>query len=681
VDESGRGFATNENHFGILQNDFFKELTMKIRSVAVGTLFGAAFTALIPLSATAAMGGRNLGPADKGEVAHFSVYLPLTHTDALEKLLQAQTDVTSSSYHQWLTPAQFKQQFGPSNSDVARVKSMLQAQGFKVVAEHTQNIEVEGPVSAVEKTFNSHIEHMQLKSGVVKLAAAEKHLTLPAALVSMGAVIPEFAPHVAHVHSQRVPMAMHAAAPGDRLASAASLFLPNDLNEAYQLPAFNAKVTPLFSRHAVQTAGVGAHIGIVMSSKISQADLALTFDGELGFSATLVDINDYTGNSNLPVPKVKFRVVGKGSGKFDPNSGAAPEAALDTQMSLGTAPGAKETLYDIEDLSDDNVTAAYTAIVEDNIVDVASSSFGQCELDYTAKYNGGEDFTSILKVNHRIFQQGNAQGITFVASSGDNGGLDCLSVAFVNNPTDGTKFIAGVNSPANDPNVTAVGGTNLQTVGVPTPDDATYSSENADFDPRVPAEFDLPNPDGTTTPVFVNDNIFGSGGGISTLWPKPGYQFLVNTASNTHRTLPDVSLMMGGCPGDADLTAQDCTVLPRSAAIVWLGGAPIGLIGTSASAPEIAGVLAIAVGVNGRLGNVNPLIYSLSLAQTLAGGTRAPNALQIFHRNTSGNNGVFSVKSGQAYSEVLGNGTLDVKNFLGLSFVAPAGTPSTPSNP
>jgi hypothetical protein len=91
--------------------------------------------------------------------------------------------------------------------------------------------------------------------------------------------------------------------------------------------------------------------------------------------------------------------------------------------------------------------------------------------------------------------------------------------------------------------------------------------------------------------------------------------------------------------------------------------------------------LALAVGVNGRMGNVNPLIYSLSLAQTLAGGTRAPKALQIFHRNISGSNRVFTVAPGQAYSEVLGNSTLDVKNFLELPFVAPAGTPSTPTNP
>jgi subtilase family serine protease len=140
--------------------------------------------------------------------------------------------------------------------------------------------------------------------------------------------------------------------------------------------------------------------------------------------------------------------------------------------------------------------------------------------------------------------------------------------------------------------------------------------------------------------------------------------------------------MMGGCPGDADLDKLDCTAVARSAAIVFIGGVPNLLIGTSSSSPEMAGVLALAVELNGgRLGNVNPLIYSLSAIQTLLGGTRAPKAFQYFHRNVSGNNNGYTVKPGQAYSEVLGNGTLDVKNFLGLPNVTPAGAPSTPSNP
>ena len=665
---------------------------MRIRPAATSVVLGALMFASIALvqSASAAKQAESLGAADQNSIATFNVYLPLTHTDALEKLLQSQTDSTSANYHHWLTPAQFKQQFGPSRADVAKTRQVLEAAGFTVVGEKTQNLEVEGPVSAVERMFNTRIERVQMKPGVVKLAAADRHLNLPQSLSSMGAVIPEFTAHLrAHVHSQVLrplaaagssaaalsPLAGPSVAP--RLASTDSFFYANDLNEAYQLPSFQTEAAPLFSRHKQQIAGVGAHIGIVISSVINPADLAKSFNSTVSAGGA-VDVQAYSANSNLPVPTVKIRPVDGGSGPFNGNSDDAFEASLDTQMSLGTAPGATETLYNLNALTDDAIIDGYTAVDEDNVVDVVSSSFGECELDFLPAANGGTDFTGILKTFHALFQQGNAQGITFLASSGDNGAPACTSFAFDANPTNGTKFVLGVENPADDPNVTAVGGTNLQTIASPGVDDATYLSENANFDPRVPAEFGLS--DGTT--VTVGNNTWGSGGGFSQIFPKPLYQFLVNTGNNQRRAVPDVSLMMGGCPGDADLAAQDCTVLPRSAVIVWVGGVPELLIGTSSSSPEMAGVLALAVELNGgRLGNVNPLIYSLSAVQSIFGGANAPKALQYFHRNISGNNNGFTVKPGQAYSEVLGNSTLDVKNFLQLQGAAPAGTPSTPSNP
>ena len=316
------------------------------------------------------------------------------------------------------------------------------------------------------------------------------------------------------------------------------------------------------SRHKEQIAGVGAHIGILISSVIGPEDLANSFNSTVFIGADQ-DVQAYTANSNLPVPTVTIRPVDGGSGTFDPNSDDGAEASLDTQMSLGTAPGATETLYNIPVLTDAEIMAGYTAINEDNIVDVVSSSFGECELDFTAAYNNGTDFTSILKTFHALFQQGNAQGITFLASSGDNGAPGCVSQKFADSPVliDGTNFVLGVENPADDPNVTAVGGTKLQTVATPGVNDATYLSENADFDPRLPIQFLLP--DGTVG--SIGNNTWGSGGGFSQVFSKPLYQFLVNTGSNVHRAVPDVSLMMGGCPGDADLAAQDCTQLPRSA--------------------------------------------------------------------------------------------------------------------
>jgi subtilase family serine protease len=653
---------------------------MRIRSAATGAVMGAlfAFTLLPQVVPAATQAETTLGAADQNAVAHFNVYLPLTHTDALESLLQAQTDSTSASYHHWLTPAQFKQQFGPNPADVARTKALLESEGFTIVSERTQSIEVQGSVANAEKLFSTRLNRVQTKHGNIKLAAAEGHVNVPQALAAMGAVVPEFTTHLAaHVHS-RVLKPLANISPVFRLSSNDSFFYPNDLSEAYQLPSFQTEVRPPFSRHPAQIAGVGSHIGIVISSVISPTDLASTFNSTLPLGGGLNLIQAYSANSNLPVPTVTIRPVDGGSGPFNPTTDDAAEASLDTQMSLGTAPGAQETLYNMADLSDASIIDAYTAVDEDNVVDVVSSSFGECELDFTPAYNGGVDFTSILKTFHALFQQGNAQGITFLASSGDNGGVPCVSKAFANNPTNGTSFVPGVENPASDPNVTGVGGTNLQTTATPGVDDATYASENADFDPRVPAQFQI----SATTTVTVSNNTWGSGGGISSVFSKPFYQYLVHTGSNTHRSVPDVSLMMGGCPGDADLATQDCTVLPRSAAIVWIGGQAFLLIGTSSSSPEMAGVLALAVELNGgRLGNVNPLIYGLSAVQTLFGGVKAPKQLQFFHRGIEGNNNAFTVEPGQAYSEVLGNSTLDVKNFLGLQAAAAAGAPNTPSNP
>jgi subtilase family serine protease len=651
---------------------------MKIQSFAIG-IFSLAALASPSFSQVnhPSTQVRTLGVVEPNVVTHFNVYLPLTNRAELDQLLRDQTDPASTRYHHWLTPSQFKAQFGPSRPNVDKAKNLLEAAGFRVVGEKTQSLQVEGPAAAVEKMFATHLMRVQMPNGNIKLAAAESHLTMPDELAQLSAVIPEFSIHLAHVFSSHSARPLSPAATLFRLSNTDSFYYPNDLNEAYQLPAFRTEIAPLGSRHPVQVAGVGAHIGIVISSQILSSDLASTFNSTINLGGGLKEIQAYSANSNLPVPTVRTRLVDGGSGSPNPNDDAFFEASLDTQMSLGTAPGAQETLYDLPDLSDSSLMDGYMAVIEDNIADVVSSSFGQCELDYTAAYNGGVDFTFLLRQYHALFQQGNAQGITFLASSGDQGALACLSVAFVNNPTNGTNWQLGVSTPAADPNVTAVGGTNLTTVASPGVNDAMYEAENANFDPLLPAQFQI----SPTETVTVGDYTWGSGGGFSQLFEKPFYQFLVNTGSNRHRAVPDVSLQMGGCPADADLAVQNCTELPRSATIVWVAGEPFLLIGTSSSSPEFAGVLALAIELNGRLGNVNPLIYTLSALQTLAGGTNAPEALQFFHREIRGDNNHYTVLPGQAFSEVLGNSTLKVKNFLGLSFIAPARTPNTPSNP
>src|SRR5690348_7728652 len=53
---------------------------------------------------------------------------------ALQKLLDDQQDQNSPSYHQWLTPDAFGQQFGPSDQDIQAVAAWLRTHGFQIGA-------------------------------------------------------------------------------------------------------------------------------------------------------------------------------------------------------------------------------------------------------------------------------------------------------------------------------------------------------------------------------------------------------------------------------------------------------------------------------------------------------------------------------------------------------------------
>jgi hypothetical protein len=93
---------------------------MTATSRLAGALLGALATTASFSSATAATPAaapQDLGAAAATQTTRFNVYLPLTHPSDLEQLIKEQTDSNSPQYHQWLTPAQFKERFGRRTSD------------------------------------------------------------------------------------------------------------------------------------------------------------------------------------------------------------------------------------------------------------------------------------------------------------------------------------------------------------------------------------------------------------------------------------------------------------------------------------------------------------------------------------------------------------------------------------
>ena len=75
----------------------------------------------------------------------------------LKALLKAQQDPASPQYHQWLTPDQFAARFGMAQSDLDKVQSWLQQQGFSIdsVSRSHNMVRFSGTVGQVESAFGT----------------------------------------------------------------------------------------------------------------------------------------------------------------------------------------------------------------------------------------------------------------------------------------------------------------------------------------------------------------------------------------------------------------------------------------------------------------------------------------------------------------------------------------------
>jgi subtilase family serine protease len=565
-----------------------------------------------------------LGRAASTQSVTFSVYLPLQNRDDLEQLLTNLNDPDSPDYHKWLTPQEFDARFALNPSSVQSIQQQLSTFGLTSTLLSPHHLQVTGPAAAAEKALGTVLHNAKYKSGKTTIVAVSP-LSPASSLVTADAVVTGFSGMIRmRAHT------VHGDTPQNRYSSAGPYWF-DDLKQAYSYPSY--KVYD----------GKGSTIGILMTGGFNPADMDL-----------------YFGHEKLATPKFS-EVDIDGGAPFDPNNSF--ETHLDMQQTGGMAPKAKIILYNIPDLSDASFIDGLLKILEDNKADVVNMSFGGAEIFYTPAYNGGTDFTFLLRAEDDLFAQGNAQGITFVASSGDSGALSAVPLACLEPDATSTcgNFIASAEFPASSPHVTGVGGTNLATTFNANNLNSVYISEEAFADPLALDIF-------YGTPA--TGGVFGSGGGDSIVFHKPQFQKLVKTGSGHFRAVPDLSLHMGGCPqGSLSCSPDD------SSDIAVIGGEAFEAVGTSASAVDFTGLTALAVQRFGtRLGNENQYIYSLAVAQSSGFG------LKVFRTGIPGFNGLFSTTP-NGYNRVLGNGTLKGTEFLLAPLIPTAGVPQTPSNP
>ena len=289
------------------------------------------------------------------------------------------------------------------------------------------------------------------------------------------------------------------------------------------------------------------------------------------------------------------------------------EACLDVDMIVAMNPKVAKVLVYIDDYQwdpfDVAITDAFTKIADDAKASVVSASYGEDEGFFIG------DGTEVAL--DTALQQCAAQGITVLASSGDDG-------AFGN----GYNFPYNVSNPATDPYITGVGGTSLLTTT-----GEQYELESA----------------WNEFPYFG-----ATGGGISTYWSQPAYQNVPysgytagNGGSTTMRNVPDVA-------ADAAVTTGVAVYVSDQGGWQQVGG-------TSVASPIWAGYLsninaALTWTGLGTLGFFNPTLYSV-------GTTEFPTPSDYMYDILNGSNGYVpyggpGYYNGFGYSNTTGNGSI-----------------------
>jgi len=549
----------------------------------------------------------------------------------LRELLTAQQDKTSSSFHNWLTPAQFGERYGASNEDLQKLSAWLTSHGFQVsrISPSGMVIEFSGTAGQVQEAFHTPI-HAYVVNGEPHYANATDP-QIPAALANVVA-------GVATLHNFRKMPAVHRLGTAHRLANS-SLWQPDFTFgtaagvEHFLAPGDFAVIYNTAALYQNGVNGTGQSIAIVARNNINLSDVQIF---RIAFG--------------LPVNDPQIILDGPDPG----NAGGTEEteADLDIEWSGAIAPNAAiKFVVSASTNSTDGVDLSSLYIVDNNLAPVLSASFGECEQAL------GQTENTFF---NNLWEQAAAQGITVSISSGDNGPAGCDG-AQQTTPAAGGLAVNGI---ASTPFNIAVGGTEFNENGNPSAYwSATNSANETSALGYIPENVwnescSDPNQCGTFS-------LFASSGGASTLYAKPSWQVGTGVPNDGKRDLPDVSLDAAG-QHDSYLLCQD-GICATNASGQLVNAELVG--GTSAAAPTFAAIMSLIVQkTNSRQGQANFVLYPLAAGQNVANcnASGPPQAQCIFNDVTQGNNNVpgqTGSTAGPGYDLATGWGSVNAANL------------------
>ena len=398
----------------------------------------------------------------------------------------------------------------------------------------------------------------------------------------------------------------------------------------FRLPP-GVRPKPMFTANGVHAVGPADLATIYNVNPLYQAGItgsgqSIAIVGQTNIQMS--DIENFRSTFGLPANDPQMVLV---SGFPDPGIiSDEGEADLDLEYSGGVAPDAKILFV----YSPDVVVSAQYAI-DQALAPIISMSYGGCEQKQES-----------VTAYQSLAQEANAEGITWVASSGDAGAAGCehqqIDPVGVSGPA--------VQSPASTPEVTGVGGTEFN--------DGTGSGYwNTTYDSHGGSALSY-IPEMAWNDTALEGDLASGGGGASVIFPKPAWQTGPGVPNDNARDVPDVAF-----------TAS----WDHDPYILFTAGKIEGSGGTSAATPSFAGMLAllnqylVSTGALSQpgLGNINPTLYTLAQSTT-----------NVFHDVTVGDNivpcgggtpgcetGSYGYRAVRGYDQATGLGSINAYNL------------------
>jgi hypothetical protein len=563
--------------------------------------------------------------SDEKPINH--ILLQLSRTDAqeaaLNKLLKEQQTPGSANYHSWLTPQEFGNRFGASDEDIQKITAWLTSKGFTVnrVSAAKNLIDFSGTAGQLRSAFHTELHNFTLGNATFTANNADPEVPMALAPVVSGFVSLNNFPRQSYAH---VRGTMKRAADG----KVRPQWTTKDGYGDTIYPLGPGDFATIYSSKSLLDAGIdgtGQTIGIVGQSNIYLSDVS-NFRKLFGLSNSTPTVTIADGGTD---PGVDTRYEG--------------EALLDVQWAGAVAPGASIDLVISQSTdSTSGVDLAAEHIIDNNSADILSESWGACEPQLLSSGN---------RFYYSLWQQAAAQGITVVVSSGDSGSAGCESGnAPVSADALGGLAVSGI---ASTPYNVAVGGTDFNNANsLSTYWNSTNGTDSSTGQTRISAKSYIPEMtwndscaySATSSSLNVCSNktvsdygvygglqLWAGGGGASNCssstedsngnincnsgYSKPSWQSATGVPKDGVRDVPDVSFFAAtGSSGSNSMytvcqadQGGDCNSNDTYPSFVGMGG-------TSASAPNFAGVVALAGQKLGgtRLGNINYLLYKLA---------------------------------------------------------------------